>query len=90
VDGGLGMILDHYKMMLTESGLIGLVPKLTQEGDVLCVLHQYDRPVVLRKKEGHYQFVGKCFVAALMKGEAELVRMLLEEKQITQEVFELR
>ncbi len=75
------------RFMITKSGYIGLVPELTREDDVICVLFGCDTPLVLRPVGDYYTLVGECYVHGLMDGE--LVDCLQEGKaHITQ--FEIR
>jgi hypothetical protein len=50
---------------------LGLTPQFSRLGDIIAVLKDFDIPVVLRKEEDHYIFVGTCFVLRLMDGEAQ-------------------
>lgn len=60
----------------TTCGYLGLGPPGVQPGDFLCVLRDMPRPVVLRKYDSHYIYIGPCFVLGYMKGEAaQFVRM---------------
>jgi hypothetical protein len=52
------------------SGLIGLLPPLAQAGDIVGVIIGFTLPVVLRKNENGYRFVGPCHVPGIMDGEA--------------------
>ena len=57
----------------TREGYIGLAPKTTKVGDIVCVLLGSSTPMVLRATEdGHYKVVGQCYVHGLMYGEALL------------------
>ena len=55
----------------TSDGLLGLGPRRMEETDFVAVLSGCNMPVVLRKVDSHYQFVGSCFVLGLMKGEVQ-------------------
>ena len=56
---------------ITRDGYIGLAPEAAQEGDVVCVVLGGEVPYVIRpKKNGHYLFVGECYVHGLMDGQA--------------------
>jgi hypothetical protein len=52
------------------SGLAGLGPEATREGDVLCVLYGADIPFIIRQKKAGYALVGECYVRKLMRGRA--------------------
>lgn len=58
------------RMVTTEKGYIGMMPELTRSGDLLCVLFGSRMPVILRHMEGHYIFIGECYVHGLMYGES--------------------
>jgi hypothetical protein len=49
---------------------LGLGPKSTREGDILCVLFGGATPFVLRPDGEQFRFVGECYVYGLMNGEA--------------------
>jgi hypothetical protein len=53
----------------TKRGYLGRGPLDVREGDRLCVLKDYDQPVLLRKLGDHYIFVGTVFVVDLNPGE---------------------
>lgn len=60
-----------YKRMVdrtifeTKGRYLGRGPLDVQKGDLLCLLRDYDQPVLLRKQGHHYTFVGTVFVVAL-------------------------
>ncbi|KAI8691839.1 HET domain-containing protein [Fusarium sp. Ph1] len=53
----------------TKRGYLGRGPLDVREGDRLCILKDYDQPVLLRKLGDHYTFVGTVFVVDLNPGE---------------------
>ncbi|MCJ1378232.1 hypothetical protein MMC17_001329 [Xylographa soralifera] len=56
---------------ITQAGYIGLAPEAAKENDVVCVVLGGEVPHVIRpKKNGHYLFVGECYVHGLMDGQA--------------------
>ena len=57
---------NRERRMITKNGYLGLVPLLSLEGDLVCVIRV---PVVLRRVLEHYVFVGECYVHGLMDGE---------------------
>ena len=75
-----------WNILSSTSGLIGLVPPVAREGDIVCVLLGCDFPVLLRPTEQGRKFlvVGQCFVSGygVSQGDALLgplpknVRML--------------
>lgn len=54
----------------TATGYIGLAPESAEPGDHVCVLLGYQVPVILRKFDDKYMFIGDGFVLGLMDGEA--------------------
>jgi hypothetical protein len=46
----------------SESGHCGLVPGHARKGDLICVLFGCDVPVIIRKVEEHYIFIGESYV----------------------------
>lgn len=61
--------LHGFRLALTTSGLFGVFPPLTEDGDVVCALKGYTLPVVLRKDGDGYQLVGACRIPSLKKTE---------------------
>ena len=57
----------HWRLFETNGGFLGLCPKNSKQGDLVCVLLESDLPVVLRKSGGQYVFVGVCFVFCLAR-----------------------
>ncbi|KAI1062822.1 hypothetical protein LB507_005731 [Fusarium sp. FIESC RH6] len=59
---------------VTTSGLFGLCPWMSKEGDIIVLLDGGNVPYLLRpadKKDGElrYELVGECFVSGIMHGE---------------------
>jgi hypothetical protein len=54
----------------TANGLLGLGPRGMRESDVVGIFGGCNLPVVLRRVDDHFLFVGSCFVLGLMGGEA--------------------
>jgi len=75
----------------TTEGYIGLAPRETRSGDIICVLLGSDVPLVLRSKgEGKYSVVGECYCHGIMDGSAllgplpagfEFVRNFVQEEK---------
>ena len=59
------------RLMSTNKGYIGMVPRRTQKDDQIWVLFGCSIPLVLRKCEGErsYQVVGECYLHGYMTGE---------------------
>jgi hypothetical protein len=72
----------------TNSGLVGIGPKVMQEGDVVVVLYGCETPYVLRQREDAlWHILGECYVYGIMYGEA--VRARAKDGEATDEVFDL-
>ncbi len=56
-------------LLVSENGYIGLGPKATCVGDVICILLGGSMPYILRTKDDRYELVGECFVHGLMDGQ---------------------
>lgn len=59
----------HRRLAVLDSGVPCLVPRNTEEGDIVCVLPGAPLPLVLRTKDDGYALVGCCFVWGMMQGE---------------------
>lgn len=57
-------------LFVTGQGYIGLGPLEVRSGDIICVPHGSEYPIVLRPEEYHYLLVGNAHVYGLMEGEA--------------------
>lgn len=75
-----------YRLVISEKGYLGIVPPHTQAGDIVCVLFGCSMPVILRKAENHYIFIGESYVHGIMDGEAI---QQMNEGLFKQEVFAL-
>jgi hypothetical protein len=58
------------RVMETSRGRLALVPSRTIEGDLICAIKGCRFPVVLRKVEDAYFFLGGAFRYGMMDGEA--------------------
>ncbi|KFY27065.1 hypothetical protein V493_03716 [Pseudogymnoascus sp. VKM F-4281 (FW-2241)] len=60
-----------WRMCVTKNGRLGKVLKSVEVGDVICVLYGGEVPYVIRPSvNGHYKFIGSCYIHGLMDGEA--------------------
>jgi hypothetical protein len=59
------------KVFRTATGHIGLGPRIMKGGDLCVVFLGAVYPVVLRKRDGCFQFVGPALLYGFMNGEAE-------------------
>ncbi|KAN0110166.1 Heterokaryon incompatibility protein (HET) domain containing protein [Hyaloscypha variabilis] len=57
------------RLVVTSRGFVGLCPRYTQEGDVICILSGAKAPFVLRKSGECYTMIGECYVDGIMYGE---------------------
>ena len=78
-------LLTSRTIISTEDGRLGIAPDFTEAGDLVCVLFGCHSPVVLRKIDGLFFFVGDCWMYQMMDGEA--IQMLnegmIQEDQFT-------
>ena len=59
------------KIFVVESGEVGFTPAHAMKGDVVCILHGFRMPAILRRtEEGVYMVVGWCYLEGAMFGEA--------------------
>jgi hypothetical protein len=64
---------DSRKFAVTEDGMIGLVPPLTEVGDEVCILADAAKPVLLRMgntERGTYLLVGDCYMHGIIDGKS--------------------
>ena len=73
----------NRRFFITEEGQMGLGPRLTRPGDLVCVLLGSQVPFVLRQVGDCSVVVGECYCHGVMEGEA--VRGLDEGKDVLQE-----
>jgi len=72
-----------WRFAETESGHLGLAPKFTEPGDVVCVIRGSSHPVILRPAGDKFVHVGVCWMLGLMDGEgAESLGESLEKFEI--------
>lgn len=58
-------------VVITKNGWIGLAPKETENGDVICVLSGVNTTFVVRPlARGQWKFIGECCIYGIMDGEA--------------------
>jgi hypothetical protein len=60
------------RLIWTDTGKLGLVPRNTEASDMICVLFGCSVPVILRPKDGRYIVIGECYIDGMMNGEAVL------------------
>ena len=69
------------RLMVTQSGRIGMVSEQATKGDLICVLYGCSVPVLLRKVSNseRFSFIGECFLENYMNGRALDQTELLEQ-----------
>lgn len=70
----------------TKEGYLGRFPAYIREGDVICLLKGYDGPVVLRRVDNHFIFVGSAFIVEALGGRSEAE---METLRSSIEIFEI-
>jgi hypothetical protein len=58
----VGSTLMNRALFVSEMGWVGLVPRWAKPGDLICILFGCKVPVVLRRQEDHYQYIGERLV----------------------------
>lgn len=64
------------RMDLIHAGRLGIFPRLTKEGDVICMVHVGERLLICRPWDNtecggrQYRLLGTYYVNELMDGEA--------------------
>lgn len=71
----------------TRTGHFGRFPAYVREGDNICLLKGYDGPVVLRRVDDHFVFVGSAFIVEPLGGRSEAE---METMKSSIEIFEIR
>ncbi|KAG6118132.1 hypothetical protein E4U14_007178 [Claviceps sp. LM454 group G7] len=68
----LAITVNRHALCVTREHLMGLVPLLAKQGDLIVVMHGCDVPYVIRhtQEQGYYQLVGEAYVHGVMNGEA--------------------
>lgn len=80
------------RLMVTDTGRVGVAPRQAKKGDAICVLFGCNVPVILRpypqegddntgsaKLAGMYEFIGECYVDGFMNGEALVLGKAVED-----------
>ncbi|KAF2107901.1 heterokaryon incompatibility protein-domain-containing protein [Lophiotrema nucula] len=80
----------HDKRLVhTQDGRIGIVPRITKVDDVCCIILGSSVPFILRPIPGssHYLLVGECYIHNVMRGEilADVERGRYKTETITLE-----
>jgi hypothetical protein len=67
------LIVDNIqgrRLCATKSGSLGMVPELSEEGDLICIISGAPAPLIGRRVENAVRLVGMGYVDELMWGEA--------------------
>jgi hypothetical protein len=67
---------DGRRLAVTDDGLMAIVPQFTEVGDVICLVGEVEKPLLMRPdsgdEKGHrerWRIVGDCYVHGIMDGE---------------------
>lgn len=60
----------YRRLATTKKGYLCLAPSTSLPGDLVVILFDCQVPVVLRRKDNHFTFIGTCYVHGIMQGEA--------------------
>ncbi|KAI9666007.1 MAG: hypothetical protein M1821_003942 [Bathelium mastoideum] len=63
------MLSRHRRLAVTIEGTFVLAPADVEIHDLVCILLDCDLPVILRRVQDHYIFLGDCYVENIMHGE---------------------
>jgi hypothetical protein len=65
-------VVAKRRFFVTSTGMLGLGPKRSREGDVVAILFGGTRPYLLRpvRNGTHWRLVGECYVHDIMNGQA--------------------
>jgi hypothetical protein len=64
--------VDATRVCLSRRGYAGIVPTITQVGDLVCIFHGSSMPFILRKseeREGLYRLIGQSYINGMMHEE---------------------
>ncbi|KAF2108782.1 heterokaryon incompatibility protein-domain-containing protein [Lophiotrema nucula] len=59
----------NRRFALFENGAIGMVPRIAEPDDIVCILAGASVPMLLRPHGTDWMFVGECYVHGIMDGE---------------------
>ena len=77
----------NRRLIVTESGLLGLAPLLTQPGDAIMIIIGHSRPVVARRRRDitqavAWRLIGEVFVDGMMESEMMERHCFSGEKEV--------
>jgi hypothetical protein len=76
----------HRRFFISRNKFMGLGPGQMEKGDFICTLFSCPLPVVLRKVQDHYIFVGEAYFHGWMHGEP---RKRAEDGSLQRQRFEI-
>lgn len=56
----------NLRFFVTAEGRLGLAPKTTERGDMICLIPGCDVPVILRKRSVFWKYIGDAYTYGLM------------------------
>lgn len=76
---------ERVVLITTQTGHLGLAPKMVQEGDEVWILAGSNSPILLRRTEvsREYDLVGEAYIHGLMYGEAVRDRPGVDLQSVT-------
>jgi hypothetical protein len=69
---------------VSEKGYLSLAPKTAKTGDSICVLLGCDKPLIIRREDGHYLLLGDSYVYGIMN--REVIREVMQRNNKTQDI----
>jgi hypothetical protein len=69
INARAGRLFDGRCLALTVDGYLALVPEVTIENDLIFVVAGSAAPLVLRPRNGGYEYLGESYVHGVMDGE---------------------
>ena len=67
---------------------MGLSPAEAISGDLVCIIMGTDKPILLRRVEYYYIFIGAVYFHGLV--EAEVILKMIEESRIPLKEFRIK
>jgi hypothetical protein len=71
-------MMNRRRLFISQSGIVGLAPWDSLEGDLVVVLLGCRQPIVLREHDRHYIMIGEAYVDGFMDGKA--IKVASEKK----------
>ncbi|KAK7703272.1 hypothetical protein SLS64_009249 [Diaporthe eres] len=80
-------VAGHKRIGVTEKAYIGRFHRQSDEHDEIWLLNGYDRPVILRKVDEHYIFVGSAYIVEPLGGRSQEEIDILKSQVTRIEIF---